>query len=189
MGGTSLVSSEVFEGFDYVALGHLHRPQSAGRPEVRYSGSLLQYSFSEIADHKGVDLVELDERGAAHVERVNLPPRRPLLRIEGTLRDLCERPIPEARDAFLQVVLTDAGALLDPIGKLREVYPNILDLRRTFFAERAQPSPARRDSIRRGPVELFADFAREIEIGELDDEQREVIAGAFEAVQSRLERT
>ncbi len=182
VGGTGLVEHTVFDGFDYVALGHLHRPQQVGRSAVRYSGSLLKYSFSELDHVKGVDLVELDAHGAARVTSLPLTPRRDLMRIEGTLDELLSQPIAAARNAYVQVELTDRGALLDPLAKLRAVYPQLLELRRTFLTESANPALPQPDAIRRGRVELFGSFYREVGAGTLDDAQRAILTEVFDAV-------
>jgi exonuclease SbcC len=169
VGGTGLVDHTVFDGFDYVALGHLHRPQSVGRAAVRYCGSLLKYSFSELDHAKAVELVELGADGSAQVTALPITPRRDLVRIEGTLDALLSQPVAAARSAYVQVQLTDEGALLDPLAKLRVVYPHIMDLRRTFLSQSANPALPQRDAIRRGRVELFASFYREVGAGTLDD--------------------
>jgi len=184
VGGSGAVRVETFDGFDYVALGHLHRPQQAGRPEVRYSGSLLPYAFSEIDHDKGALLVDLDGEGRAKVETLPLPPPRPFRRIEGTLRALCETPVEHARDAYLQVVLTDHGALLDALGRLREVYPHVLDLQRTFLMQRPESVPLERDAVRGGRVDLFADFVRHVGGGDLGEGQRALVAEVFAAARA-----
>jgi exonuclease SbcD len=182
VGGTGLVDHTVFDGFDYVALGHLHRPQSVGRAAVRYCGSLLKYSFSELDHAKAVELVELAADGSAQVTALPITPRRDLMRIEGTLDALLNQPVAAARSAYVQVQLTDEGALLDPLAKLRVVYPHIMDLRRTFLSQSANPALPQRDAIRRGRVELFASFYREVGAGTLDDAQRAILTEVFDAV-------
>lgn len=110
MGGSGAVGAEVFEGFDYVALGHLHRPQAVGGARIQYSGSLLKYSFPE-ADHaKSVNLVKLDGAGRCTVERVPLVPRRDLRILDGELAALVAAAADPARDDYLLARLTDGGA-------------------------------------------------------------------------------
>lgn len=184
VGGSGLVEPTVFDGFDYVALGHLHRPQEAGRAAVRYSGSLLKYSFSEAEHSKGVDLVDMAADGSVVVQHVPITPLRDLLRIEGLLADLLSNPDPAAQQAYVQVLLEDKGALLDPMAKLRAVYPHVLDLRRTFLMESANPNLPTHDAVRGSKVALFEDFYREVGAGVLDDAQRAVLAEVFESVLS-----
>ena len=160
VGGSGEVSRSVFDGFDYVALGHLHRPQRVGE-RVRYAGSLLKYSFDEAEHRKSVSVVDLDATGAASVETVQLPVRRDLVRLTGAFDELMERPdAADYADAYVEAVLTDTGPVLDPMQKLRAVYPNILSLRR-------EAGPARtrvRDSLDVGGMstrDLFAAFYAE----------------------------
>jgi exonuclease SbcD len=160
VGGSGEVSRSVFDGFDYVALGHLHRPQRVGE-RVRYAGSLLKYSFDEAEHRKSVSVVDLDATGAASVEEVQLPVRRDLVRLTGAFDELMERPdAADYADAYVEAVLTDTGPVLDPMQKLRAVYPNILSLRR-------EAGPARtrvRDSLDVGGMstrDLFAAFYAE----------------------------
>ena len=88
MGGISTVAAEIFQGFDYVALGHLHKAQHVGGTAIRYAGSLLKYSFAEADHRKTVDLVEIDGKGTVRAEAVALSPRRDLRCIEGFLADI-----------------------------------------------------------------------------------------------------
>jgi DNA repair protein SbcD/Mre11 len=123
VGGAAAVPGECFAGFSYTALGHLHRPQAIGA-RVHYSGSLLKYSFSEIPHLKSANLVELDPAGVPSVQRLPLVPRRDLRLVEGELATLLQGPAPgESPEDFLLVRLTDARELLDPMGRLREIYP------------------------------------------------------------------
>lgn len=171
VGGAGSVAGDTFAGLDYVALGHLHRPQRAGADAVRYSGSLLKYSFAEHDHEKSVSLVEIGAPGSADgaagasgrarvtVEAVPLVPVRDVRVIEGTLADLVERGREDPRpNDYIQAVLHDATALLDPLGRLREVYPNALGIERPDL-ERLRPGgEAPGDVLRRSEAELFAAF-------------------------------
>jgi exonuclease SbcD len=180
VGGAGQVTAAHFAPFDYTALGHLHRPQAVAE-RVHYSGSLLKYSFSEATHTKSVSLVELDDDGA-RIERIPLTPRRDLRIVEGHLGDLLRGPAAgEHADDYLLFRLLDTGALLDPMGRLREVYPNALHLERpslTTGGDGRGPSP---EQIARGEEDLFADFFREVTGDALTPEQQavlhEVLAG------------
>lgn len=128
VGGTGAVSATCFEGFHYVALGHLHRPQCLGtNGHIHYSGSLLKNSFSEAGHTKCVKLVDLNAEGACHVEPISLTPKRDVRCVEGTLDDLLRGIIePGNRDDYVQVRLLDKGAVFDANARLREVYPNLI---------------------------------------------------------------
>jgi exonuclease SbcD len=137
---------------------------------MRYAGSLLKYSFAEAAHDKSVCVVEIGPRGgeagpagraAVSVETVALSPRRDVRRLEGTLAELLARgPADPRRDDYVLASLLDRGALLDPIGQLRAVYPNALSIERPLFeavgdGELRRPRPG---SV--GDLELFGTFFR-----------------------------
>ena len=165
IGGASTVDSGCFAGFHYTALGHLHRPQSVGSDRVQYSGSLLKYSFSEAQHTKSVSLVEMGADGAVRVERLPLLPRRDVRVLRGSLAEVLERGRQDdGREDYMLVELADRGALLDPIGRIREVYPNCLQLDRSaFFSGNASTEAgAPVDHRSRSADELFADFMQEV---------------------------
>lgn len=126
--GPGEVRPDHFNGFAYAALGHLHRPQSiAGATgPVCYSGALLKYSFSEAEDVKSVALVEIDGAGAATLGRIPLGARRDLRRVTGALSALLAAPVAAGREDYLEITLTDAGPVHDPLRRLRERFPNLL---------------------------------------------------------------
>lgn len=158
VGGTGAVGAGVFDGFDYVALGHLHRPQAIEGGRIHYSGSLLKYSFAE-ADHaKSVSLVDMDAAGECTVERIALVPRRDLRILEGELAALVAAAATDpARNDYVLARLTDHGALLDAMGKLRGAWPNALAIERpTLIGE--GPGRAADDHRRTRIQDLFASF-------------------------------
>jgi DNA repair protein SbcD/Mre11 len=133
IGGVELVSGSVFDGVDYVALGHLHGPQELAR-QLRYSGSPLAYSFSEARHRKSVWLVELDITGLAEVRRVELPVPRRLATLQGELAELLVRPVSEELvHSYLFVVLTDRVRPIDAMRRLQRRFP---------FAVRMEWQPA-----------------------------------------------
>lgn len=161
VGGTGAVGAGVFDGFDYVALGHLHRPQAIGGGRIQYSGSPLKYSFAE-ADHaKSVNLVDMDAEGNCAVERIALVPRRDLRILEGELAALVAAAAADpARDDYVLARLTDHGALLDAMGKLRSAYPNALAIERPTLVGEG-PGRATADHRRTRIQDLFASFHEE----------------------------
>jgi exonuclease SbcD len=154
-------------------------------PQIRYSGSLLKYSFSEADHRKSVSIVELDATGRTAVEEVTLTPRRDVRRIEGNLAELIARGGADTRrDDYILANLHDRGALLDPIGKLREVYPNVLQIERSFLnADGAGAATTRVDHRRIGEGELFADFIRDVTGEPLTPEQEAAFALVVEGLQ------
>lgn len=124
VGGVESVTAEVFDGFDYVALGHLHSAQRL-TDRIRYCGSPLPYAFSEAGQQKSAYLVDLDATGSVAVERLDLPVIRRLATVRGRLADiLCSGP--DLADAYLSVELTDAVRPVEPMRRLREVFPHTL---------------------------------------------------------------
>ena len=130
VGGTDNVDFEVFEPFDYVALGHLHGPQQVGRETIRYAGSPLKYSFSERNQVKSVTVVEIERKGRIGVRQVPLTPRRDLREIRGTYAELTMRDNYAGTNVedYLRVILTDENDVMDALAKLRIIYPNIMRL-------------------------------------------------------------
>ncbi len=181
VGTVPTVGATVFAGFDYVALGHLHRAQQAGGAHIRYSGSLLKYSFAEAGHEKSVALVELDAAGKAAVEEVALTPRRDVRCVEGFLEEIIAAGAADPRaDDYIAVKLKDAGALLDPMGRLRRVYPNVLH---RIFEETAAATEtaARADHRRQSEAELFAAFFAQVTGRGLSEAEEAAAAGLIEA--------
>lgn len=127
IGGMDQVGLSVFEGFDYVALGHLHSPQCLDHGRVCYAGSPLPYSLSEEKQRKAALKVTLGADGTSAVEALPFRPLHPLRTVEGELRRLCE-PENYSED-YIYAILTDEGALMDPLGALRLCYPNLIGMR------------------------------------------------------------
>lgn len=191
VGGTEAVGPGRLSRFDYAALGHLHRPQRVEAfAHVRYAGSALKYSLSEHDQPKGVTLVEMDGAGRCRVEERALPVRRDLRRLRGTLADILTAATNDPRrDDYVFADLDDAGALYEPMARLREKYPHALAVR---FAARAAgfgdgadapPSPAPGRDL----LDLFADFVREIGDRDLDADSRAVVASLLDELR-RAER-
>jgi exonuclease SbcD len=127
IGGTEQVGADVFADYNYTALGHLHRPQKAGSDAVRYSGSLLKYSFSEASQPKGVIVGTLDGEGQVETRFVPLKPRHDVRIITGTFDELMKKE-DEAPDDFLRADLLDEGPIVDAMARLRTRYPNLMAL-------------------------------------------------------------
>jgi len=175
VGGSGAVGAGLFHGFDFVALGHLHRPQTIGE-RIHYAGSLLKYSLSEADHHKTVSLVELDGKGAVRIEPIALKPRRDLRILTGELAALVEAGLADARrDDYVYAVLTDTGALLDPMARLREAYPNALAIERAILARSGQAGEAGRRMRELDTGSLFANFFREVADADLDGDQRRAL--------------
>ena len=180
VGGGGRVDASRFAGFDYVALGHLHRPQQVGSERIRYSGSLMPYSFGESKHVKSVSVIELDAKGGVEIEEISLDARRSVRVIEGKLDALLATP-PEhvALEDYLLVRLTDEGALFHPMARLRERYPNVLQIERPALERVASGTVAAADSLApRLPEDLFEDFFKAVMDREIDDTERAALLGS-----------
>lgn len=147
IGGAAQVEASSLDGFDYVALGHLHAPQCVGgREDIRYSGSLCKYSVGEARQRKGVTLVDINVDGVA-VREVPLKPLRDVVRLEASLEKLLTDPAFEPhRGDFVEAVFTDPGFHLDVAARLRERFPFLLAARPALLtsaehAPRESPRP------------------------------------------------
>ncbi len=125
IGGLDNVSASLFDGYDYVALGHLHGPQQVSRAEVRYAGSPLKYSFSEAHQHKSVTIADIREKGNVIIETVPLTPLHEMQELTGSLRELMQH---EPTGDYVHAVLTDVNPPSDAVRMLRTVFPNLLQM-------------------------------------------------------------
>lgn len=179
VGGSGQISSSLFEGFDYVALGHLHRPQNVSEA-IRYSGSLLKYSFSEIEHQKTVTLVEMDAKGAVEISELALQPKRDVRSVVGSLEQvLAAAQSDTQKDDYILAILEDPEVLLNPMAKLRQVYPNVLHIQRPFFGSATMGSSPKGDHRALSTLELFASFWKEAGRDELGEEHRKVLAAVI----------
>ncbi len=182
IGGADRVNYEPFADFDYVALGHLHSPQYKGKEHIRYSGSILKYSFSEQQQNKGVTLIEMDVNGLKSTTHISLQPQRDMRTIEGELKTILEQGKTDPNnDDYLLIRLTDRHAILDPIGKLREVYPNVLHLEKPGMLQTGDRQ-VNRDKLKRGELEMFRDFFEQVFGSALTPEQDEAIRNTISLI-------
>ncbi len=210
VGGAGDVPAGLFAGFAYTALGHLHRPQrvaggdsgggdsgggdssGAGQNsnvgQVRYSGSLLPYSFSEVDHQKSVTLVEIDAAGATRVELTQLRAKRGMRIVEGTLAALLDagRSDP-ARDDYVLARVLDRRPVLDAMAQLRSIYPNTLHIERPELMTTGS-LPSSGDHRKMAPIDLFADFWEAVGDGSaLDTDQHDIVIDAISVVQQRAQ--
>ena len=172
IGGADRVSVEPFKAFDYVALGHLHNPQHKGEAHIRYSGSILKYSFSEQRQQKGVTLVEMNPSGLQAITHLPLTPLRDMRTLEGDLETLLQQGAtdPHKQD-YVLIRLTDQRALLEPMSKLRQVYENVLHIEKTWLQD-SGTLQVNRDKLKRGELEMFEDFFKQVSGNELTADQQ-----------------
>jgi exonuclease SbcD len=181
VGGVDLVPAPVFDGVDYVALGHLHRPQILS-PRMRYSGSPMAYSFGEAGQQKLVWLVDLDGSGLAEVRSVALPVARPLSVLTGDLADLlADQAHAAAEEHFVSVRLTDPARPVDPMRRLQARFPYCVHLE---WAGAAAPADGRtyRERLRgRSALEVAGEFVQHVRGVPVSTPERELLSRALGA--------
>lgn len=175
IGGSDRVSHEHFSAFDYVALGHLHQPQKKGEDYIRYSGSLMKYSFSEQHQKKGVTLVEIDSDGFKSSTHIDIAAPHQMRIIEGNLDAIVNqgKTDPYSHD-YIMVRLMDQHAILNPMEKLRTAYPNVLHIEKPGMqigVERELTTAA----LTRNEVDMFKDFFMDAQGNELSEQQTDAI--------------
>lgn len=185
VGGAENVDAQIFDGYNYVALGHLHRSQKISAQNIRYAGSPLKYSFDEANHKKSVTLVELDKGGAVQIEKIPLKPLHEVKIVEGKFHEL--KNLPTVRD-YTQIILTDEAYIYET-EKLRDAFPNFLEVKRKSHLHSYDDEPANSFNKEDSLAEQFADFfylvmqeplntdertAFEKFLHELDGEDREV---------------
>ena len=176
VGGTDNVDAAVFDGFDYVALGHLHGPQNVGSSRIRYCGTPLKYSFSEASQYKSVTVAELGEKGDLTLHTVPLTPRHDMRLIQGTFAQLTAENSDAAgeREDYLHIILTDEEDVPEALGRLRLVYPNILKLSYDNTRTRTSQSVDRAQRVaQKSPLELFEELYETQNNQPMSQEQRD----------------
>ncbi|MFF0289960.1 exonuclease SbcCD subunit D [Streptomyces sp. NPDC005262] len=184
VGGVAAVPAGVFDGVDYTALGHLHGSQAVTE-RVRYSGSPLAYSFSEVDHRKTMWLIDLDATGAITAERIDFPVPRPLARLRGRLDALLDDPaLTRHEEAWVEVTLTDPVRPDEPMARLMARFPHTLSL--VLEPERAPEDPLASYAQRlkgRDDQQIAEDFVAHVRGGNgADDRERTVLRGAFDHV-------
>ena len=203
VGGLDNVDASVFEGFDYVALGHIHKPQNvaldaAGTARVRYSGTPLKYSLSEAKHKKSLTVVELCVKADAGlselaVREIPLMPKHDVREIRGTFAELVSPDFQRKQladglklDDYVYVKLTDENDVPDAALKLRGIYPNLMMLDYDNERTRNQHIAVGEGKVeQKTPMELFSEFFADMTKRELNEEEsefvRDMIDGIWEA--------
>lgn len=155
------IGTDCFDAFDYVALGHIHSPQKVGREGIRYAGSPLKYSLSEVNNEKSFPIITMGEKGDVSIELVELKPRRALRHLKGKMKQLLAGDMIEAPEDFIYATLTDEDMDKDVVGIFRQYYPNTVkidfDNSHTKEMEQVDISQITED---KSFQELFSDFYR-----------------------------
>lgn len=186
VGSTDNIDADVFDPFDYVALGHIHRPQNCGSQRIRYCGTPLKYSFSEVNDKKSVTVGELSEDGTLSIRTIPLTPAHDMVELKGTYSELTAKSYYEGttyQEDYVHITLTDEEEIPDAIGKLRTIYHNLMKLdydnRRTRANEQLLPQA---QVETKSPLALFADFYCAQNGQAMSDEQQNRLKDLIESV-------
>lgn len=182
IGGTDFIDEKLFEKFNYTALGHLHGPQKVGNEKIRYSGSLMKYSFSEVNQKKGINIINLDSEGNVDVSFYKLKPKRDFRIIEGYLEDIINDSTKDdlSKEDYIKVILRDKGEILDPMSKLRTVYPNVMELVREERLNKQGSERKIADIRGKSTLTLFKDFYKDIVGEECTSEELEIITNIMD---------
>lgn len=185
VGGTDNVSGEVFDGFDYVALGHIHREQTVGKDNIRYCGTPLKYSFSEAKHIKSVTILDFKDKENIEYSKIPLTPLRDMREISGTYDELTLKSNYENTnvDDYLHITLTDEEDIPDAIGKLRSIYPNIMKLDYDNLRTRGSGIVDAIENIEsKSPFELFADLFKQQNNQDMSEEQEEIMRNLIDKI-------
>ena len=175
VGGSDNVDVSAFDGFDYVALGHLHGPQNIGQSRVRYCGTPLKYSFSEAGHYKSVTVVHLGAKGELSLETLPLIPRRDMRQIRGAFAELMDKAYYSAQQTedYLHVVLTDEEDVPEAMGRLRTVYPNVMKLSYDNTRTRCDREIGGAQDVQvKSPLQLFEELYEKQNNQPMSEEQR-----------------
>ena len=172
VGMLDAISDSVFEDFDYVALGHLHKRQHIRRKEQLYCGTPLKYSFKEEKNEKSVTFVQMGKKGDVDISLVPLKPLRDMVNVKGSFDELMEG----RSDDFVRVVLTDKTVVPFAFNRLRERYPNVLKLEYESTKDHAALLKTQLARRRKSPQELFEEFFEKCTGRGLDEREREILS-------------
>lgn len=194
VGGLDNIDADILEAFDYVALGHLHGPQSVHSDHIRYSGSPLKYSFSECKHKKSIACIELGPKEgdseSLQIRLIELKPKRDIKEIRGRCADLTNKYYYKDVDTddYIRVILTDEEDVMGALGKLRSIYPNIMRLEYDNTRTRAASFEITADETEsRTPIEIFAALYEKLNGKPMDEEQTKTLKELIEEIWSKEE--
>lgn len=185
VGGTDNVDSCVFDSFDYVALGHIHRAQNIGSERIRYCGTPLKYSFSEVNHKKSVSVIELKEKGSLDVRTIPLVPKYDMCEIKGKYMELTLRSFYEKLNCedYMHITLTDEEIIPDAAGRLHVIYPRLMKL--DYDNKRTRANAVFDESCQadnKSPAELFGEFYEKQNNQQMSSEQKSFIEKLIEKI-------
>ena len=185
VGGLDEVSASNFDKFDYVALGHLHGPQKVGNDYIRYAGTLLKYSFSEVSHKKAALIIDIKEKGEIEIMDVPIKPLHDMREITGRYDEIVEKDFYKdfSVDDYLHITLTDEEDVPNAMGRLRTVYPNIMKLDYDNARTRSvKEISSCTDVQRKTPFQLFEEFYEVQNNQKMSDEQKAFVTELMESI-------
>ncbi len=181
VGTVETVSYSLFEGANYVALGHLHRPQTAGGDTIRYSGSPLAFGFDEADTTKSMTVFELSSDGAVtDLKEINFMPLRRVREVRGLLADLVAEAQLDPSEDYVCAILLDEGALVEPQAQLRPHYPNILQTLREKKRALVQANAGRAQSKLSDPVGVIEEFVEFVRGEKPSEAENSIVTGLID---------
>ena len=181
LGGIDNVDISNYDKFDYVAIGHVHRPQRIGRDTARYAGTMLKYSFSEVNHKKTIPIIDFKEKGNINIKLVELTPLRDMREIKGPIEELTKKGNYKNTNTedYIKAIITNEEPVYDAIGQIRKVYPNVLKLEiqnsKSSVSQNDEKEKELQNIKNKSEVELFNEFYKFQNYTELNDEQTQVI--------------
>lgn len=181
LGGIDNVDISNYDKFDYVAIGHVHRPQRIGRDTARYAGTMLKYSFSEVNHKKTIPIIDFKEKGNINIKLVELIPLRDMREIKGPIEELIQKENYKNTNTedYIKAIITNEEPVYDAIGQIRKVYPNVLKLEiqnsKSSVSQNDEKEKELQNIKNKSEVELFNEFYKFQNYTELNDEQSQVI--------------
>lgn len=187
LGGIENVDVSNFNKFDYVAIGHVHRPQKIGRDTARYAGTILKYSFSEINHNKSIPIINIKEKGNISINLVPLKPLRDMREIKGPIEELIkEENYKEGNvEDYIKAIITNEEPVYDAIGKVKKIYPNTLklEIQNSKTINKNEEENINLEELKKkSELELFSDFYKLQNNLDLNEEQKEIVKNIISEV-------
>ena len=190
VGGLDNIDATVFADFDYVALGHIHKPQNMGNKKIRYSGTPLKYSFSEWKDEKSITILHLKEKGDLEIQEIPLKPYRDMVKIRGTFLEVMN-PLnfPQLdENSYLHITLLDEMDVPDAFSRLTEIYPNLMQMEYDNLRTREKKSlQVRKEVAKISPLDIFAGLYETMNNQPMSEVQQEYLMEKIDKIWKREE--
>ncbi len=179
VGGSEIIDAHLFEQFDYVALGHLHSPQKVSKETIRYSGSLMCYSFDEVNHKKSIVVVDTDNM-SIHLH--SLHPSLTLKKYKGTFEQLMNKDFISQKEDYLSFELEDTTLIPHAVDQLRLIYPHVLQITYSYLTHQQSHSSCHSiESLKKmDNIELFTQFYKDVKNMELNEQQYKIIKELLE---------